>query len=68
MRKQNNFLGVDFMQKEKANLNDLIRKEKLQYFKDWRSRNKEKIKNYNKTYWERKCRRKLSESIGENNE
>ena len=32
--------------------------ERKAYYKEYRNNNKEKIKNYNKTYWEKKAKEK----------
>ena len=42
-------------------LDELARREKLKYFKDWRSKNRDKIKKNNQNYWRRKAERKLQE-------
>lgn len=40
-------------------LEQLIKAEKQLYFKNWREKNKDKIKNYNKNYWEKRVKNKI---------
>ena len=37
----------------------LAREERLNYFKDWRKRNPDKVKKHNSTYWRKKALKKL---------
>ena len=39
-----------------SNTNDIVRALKRQYMKEWRSKNKDKIRAYNQKYWERKAK------------
>ena len=55
------------MQKESIDTDSLIRKEKAAYFKSWRDKNKDKVKLYNRTYWQRKIKNKILESEAINN-
>lgn len=36
------------------NLSEQARQEKIDYYRAWRKRNKDKIKKYNTQYWERR--------------
>lgn len=38
------------------NIEDLIRQEKLKYYKNWRAKNKEKVKQHNKNFWLKKLK------------
>lgn len=38
---------------------------KREYQKKWRSKNKNKVKEYNKRYWEKKAKKLLDEKEGE---
>ncbi len=50
------------MSKLERNVNeDLIRKEKLEYYKNWRKNNKDKVRKHNQTYWQKRVQKKLSE-------
>ena len=40
-------------------LEKLARKERLEYFKEWRSKNKDKVKKHNQTYWLKKAKQRL---------
>lgn len=35
-------------------MDDKARQIRIEYYRKWRTRNKEKIKGYNKRYWEKK--------------
>jgi len=45
---------------------ELIIQTRKEYFKQWRAKNKDKVKKNNQNYWKRKAEQKLKES--ENNE
>lgn len=47
--------------KEKIS-NDLIKKEKCEYFKNWRKNNKEKIKRHNERYWQKRVEQKIQKN------
>lgn len=48
-------------------LSDKAREKRNQYAREYRKKNKKKIAEYNRTYWERKLRKKLdSKKIGGN--
>jgi len=44
---------------DKEKIEEAILKEKRDYFKMWRSKNKDKVKKHNKDYWERKAKKSL---------
>ena len=44
-------------------LEELIIKEKREYFKKWRDANKEKVKKNNANYWKKRAENKLKERI-----
>ena len=48
----------------KKSIEDLAREERLKYFKEWRAKNKEKVKANNMRYWEKKAREKLEKEEG----
>lgn len=37
----------------------VAKEERLKYFREWRRKNKEKVKRHNKNYWEKKAKEKL---------
>ena len=41
---------------EIVELKDLIKAERRKYFKDWRTKNKDKVKEHNRRYWEKRVR------------
>ncbi len=48
-----------------TNLEKEIRAERNKYNKEWRNKNKDKVKQYNKSYW---ARRVLKQKAGETND
>ena len=52
----------------KKSIEDLAREERLNYFKEWRAKNKSKVRANNQRYWEKKAREKLDREEGEKNE
>ena len=47
-------------------MKELIREEKTNYFKEWRAKNKDKVKKHNENYWKRRAEKRLqSETKGE---
>lgn len=46
---------------EGKNLDELAREERLAYFKEWRAKNKDRIKAHNQNYWKRKVEKRLVE-------
>lgn len=51
-------------------IDDLAREERLAYFRDWRARNKDKVRASNKRYWEKRAleRQRQQAKSGENND
>ena len=43
------------------NLNNAVKKAKKEYYKAWRSANRDKIKQYNQRYWEKRVKDTLSD-------
>jgi len=43
-------------------VNDKAREERNAYLREWRKKNKGKVKKYNTTYWERKSKREEEQS------
>jgi len=41
-------------------LNEMAQSEKNEYLRNWRAKNKEKVKRYNDEYWKRKAQKKLA--------
>ncbi|GEN35952.1 hypothetical protein [Aneurinibacillus danicus] len=37
-------------------MNDLAKQAKREYYKEWRQKNKEKIRQYNQRFWEKKAK------------
>ncbi|MGU8655158.1 hypothetical protein G6Z26_15575 [Clostridium perfringens] len=42
-------------------MNDKAREERNAYMRAWRKKNKDRVKEYNSSYWERKSKRKREE-------
>lgn len=42
-------------------MNDRAREERNAYMREWRKKNKERVKKYNSSYWERKSKRNREE-------
>lgn len=40
---------------------EMARAERLEYFRKWRAANKDKVKEANRKYWERKAAKRLQE-------
>ncbi|MGM9670448.1 MAG: phosphatase [Oscillospiraceae bacterium] len=47
---------------EEANLDEIIRREKAEYAREWRSKNPDKVRENNRKYWERRALKKIAES------
>ena len=51
-----------------AKIDDLIKVERLEYYKAWRAANPDKIKQHNQNYWRKRAERRLYEQLlSENN-
>ncbi len=44
-------------------MNDKAREERNAYLRAWRKKNKDRVKEYNSSYWERKSKREKEQSI-----
>ena len=42
-------------------ISEMARAERLEYFRKWRADNKDKVKESNRKYWERKATKRLQE-------
>lgn len=40
----------------KNNIEELIHQEKLKYYKNWREKNKDKVKRHNRNFWLKKIK------------
>lgn len=47
-------------------LKELVINERKEYFRNWRANNKDKVRQHNKNYWERRVLKKLSEGDVQN--
>ena len=54
------------MESNKKPIEELIKEERLSYFRKWRAANKDKVKQHNENYWKRKAEKRLK--AGENND
>lgn len=44
-------------------INELARQERQEYFRKWRAANKERVKKYNSSYWERKALKIIEDEV-----
>ena len=44
---------------EKNSLEELAREERREYFRQWRSKNKDKVRESNRRYWEKRAAKKV---------
>jgi len=42
-------------------IEELAAEERKEYFRQWRQKNKDKVKKHNATYWQRRAEKKLNE-------
>lgn len=42
------------------NIDELARKERLEYFRKWRENNKDKVKMHNTNYWKNRAKKRIS--------
>jgi len=42
-------------------IDELAKKERLEYFRKWRAANKDKVRKHNENYWKRKAEQKLKD-------
>lgn len=50
----------------KPTIEELVLQERKAYFKDWRARNKDKVRKNNQNYWKKRAEKRLRED--KNNE
>ena len=61
--------GVDLLSnKQQKSVEEIAREERLAYFREWRSNNKDKVKKHNATYWEKRAKRIIAEREAKQNE
>ena len=46
------------------NIQDAARQQRLEYFRQWRAKNKDKVKKHNEDYWMRRAKRMMDEEQG----
>jgi len=46
---------------QKKTLEELAREERNAYFKEWRAKNKNKVKQHNANYWKNRAAKKIKE-------
>ena len=67
--KENFTKGVDLLSnKQQKSVEEIAREERLAYFREWRSNNKDKVKKHNATYWEKRAKRIIAEREAKQNE
>ena len=50
----------------KQNIEDLVKDEKKRYYKAWRSKNRDRVKQHNQNFWAKKAQKRLeNEQKGE---
>ncbi len=42
-------------------LDDIARQERIEYYRQWRQKNKDKVKKHQETYWKKRATKKLNE-------
>jgi hypothetical protein len=50
---------MEVVNMDKKTLESVAKEERLKYFREWRRKNKDKVKKHNKNYWEKKAKEKL---------
>lgn len=53
---------------KKKTIEELAREERLAYFREWRANNKDKVKQHQATYWQRRAERTIAEREAKKNE
>jgi hypothetical protein len=51
---------------DKKTLEAVAKEVRLKYFREWRRKNKDKVKKHNKNYWEKKAKEKLLKEVQKN--
>ena len=63
------YKGVDILKiDKKKTIEELAREERLAYFREWRANNKDKVKQHQATYWQRRAERTIAEREAKKNE
>ena len=63
------YKGVDILKiDKKKTIEELAREERLAYFREWRANNKDKVKQHQATYWQRRAERTIAERQAKKNE
>ena len=63
------YKGVDILKiDKKKTIEELAREERLAYFREWRANNKDKVKQHQATYWQRRAERTIAEREAKNND
>ena len=61
--------GVDLLSnKQQKSVEEIAREERLAYFREWRANNKDKVKQHQATYWQRRAERTIAEREAKNND
>ena len=53
---------------KKKTIEELAREEKLAYFREWRANNKDKVKQHQATYWQRRAELTIAEREAKKND
>ena len=51
------------MTQTNKNTDELARNERLAYFREWRAKNKDKVKKHNDTYWKKRAEKKANSNL-----
>lgn len=47
-------------------MEELARAERLEYFRNWRAKNKDKVRESNRKYWQKRAEKRLQEQSEQN--
>ena len=68
-KRKNNIKGDDILKiDKKKTIEELAREERLAYFREWRANNKDKVKQHQATYWQRRAERIKAEREAQKND
>ena len=68
-KRKNNIKGDDILKiDKKKTIEELAREERLAYFREWRANNKDKVKQHQATYWQRRAERTIAEREAKKND
>ena len=63
------YKGVDLLNnKQQKSIEEIAREERLAYFREWRANNKDKVKQHQATYWQRRAERTIAEREAKKND